>query len=146
MKKLPLLPHLYQRIGFLLFVLFLALGIAYSGWDYEISWLSYHPDAKHLENFGNQNFTDELVAIGLMVSMLLISFSKEKIEDEAIQFFRLASLQWAVIVNYIILILCTLFVYGTAFLSVIMYNMFTILFIFVIRFRFVLYQHNKIRA
>jgi hypothetical protein len=74
---------------------------------------------------------------------MLIAFSKEKIEDEAIQFFRLASLQWAVIVNYVVLIICILGLYGGIFFSVMTYNMFTILIIFIIRFRYVLFQHNK---
>jgi len=148
MKKLPLLPHIYQRVGFLLFIPFLFLGIAYAGWDYEIPWLSYSKQVQQISDqiFSNHNFTDELAAVGLIVSLLLISFSKEKIEDEAIQFFRLASLQWAVLVNYMILILCVILVYGSGFLSVILYNMFTILIIFIVRFRFVLFQHNKSNA
>jgi membrane protein CcdC involved in cytochrome C biogenesis len=143
MKKLPLLPHIYQRVGFLLFIPFLLLSISYAGWDYEIPWLSYSKPSQQLIDFNNHNFTDELALAGLIVSLLLISFSKEKIEDEAIQFFRLASLQWAVLVNYLILILCVMLVYGSGFLSVILYNMFTVLVIFIVRFRFVLYQHNK---
>ena len=141
MKKLPLLPHVCQKIGFVLILPFLTLGIAFVGWDYNISWLSYHNGAGLLGT--NDNLTDEIAAVGTIISLMLIAFSKEKIEDEAIQFFRLASLQWAVIVNYIILMVCILVWYGVAFLSVMTYNMFTILFIFIIRFRFVLFQYNK---
>lgn len=148
MKKLPLLPHAYQKIGNILFFPFLILGIAKMGWDYSIPWLTYHHTSIHSNviDLSGENLTDELAAIGLMISMLLMSFSKEKVEDEAIQFFRLASLQWAVIVNYIVLIVCIAAIYGTGFLSVMTYNMFTILFIFIIRFRFVLFQHNKSAA
>lgn len=146
MKKLPLLPHVFQKIGFVLILPFLTLGMAYMKWDYTISWLSYeHHNGKSLD-FMDYNLTDELAAIGIIISLILIAFSKEKIEDEAIQFFRLASLQWAVITNYIVLIVCITALYGEAFLSVMTYNMFTVLIIFIIRFRFVLFQYNKASA
>ena len=144
MKKLPLLPHVCQKIGLIGIFPFLALGIAYLGWDYSVPWLSYHSNITHGIDFSsNTNFTDEVAAVGTIVSLMLIAFSKEKIEDEAIQFFRLASLQWAVIVNYVVLVICILSLYGGIFFSVMTYNMFTVLIIFIIRFRFVLFQHNK---
>jgi membrane protein CcdC involved in cytochrome C biogenesis len=146
MKKLPLLPHVCQKIGFILVLPFLALGILYLTMDYTITWLAIHPKSTHIMDSMNTNLTDELAAVGLIISLMLIAFSKEKIEDEAIQFFRLASLQWAVIVNYLVLVVCILAFYGGDFFSVMVYNMFTILFFFVIRFRFVLFQHTKTAA
>jgi len=147
MKKLPLLPHVYQKIGAILLLPFLALGIANSFFDYELPWLWFRRlSTGKILDFNTNNLTDELASVGIILSMMLVAFSKEKTEDEAIQFFRLASLQWAVIVNYVVLIACILLVYGTGFLSVMIYNMFTILIIFNIRFRFVLFQHNKMNA
>jgi len=143
MKKLPLLPHVCQKIGFILFGPFLLLGILYLALDFTIPWLSFHHHTTNLLADMNENLTDELAATGIIISLMLIAFSKEKTEDEAIQFFRLASLQWAVILNYIVLIVCIFVFYGGAFLSVMVYNMFTILLFFVIRFRFILFQHNK---
>jgi hypothetical protein len=145
MKKLPLLPHAFQKLGLILLVPFLALGIATLGWDYDFPWLTYvvHESGPNFSATSTENLTDELAAIGTIISMMLIAFSKEKTEDEAIQFFRLASLQWAVIVNYIVLIVCILVFYGLNFFSVMMYNMFTTLIIFNIRFRVVLFMHNK---
>lgn len=145
MKKLPLLPQQFQKLGLILFFPFLALGLVHLVWEYDVPWLSLHKSTGNVfSKF--QNLTDEVAAIGIILGMLFIAFSKEKTEDEAIQFFRLASLQWAVIVNYIILILCIAFVYGTDFFSVMTYNMFTILFIFIVRFRFVLFMYNKAAA
>ncbi len=147
MKKRLLLPHGCRAIGYLLLVPFLALGVAYMGWDYTISWLAFHDKHKAgIDLFTNQNFTDELITIGLILSLVLIAFSKEKIEDEAIQFFRLEALQWAVYANYLVLILAVLFCYGGLFFTVMTINLFTVLFIFIARFRFVLYQYNKSNA
>ena len=145
MKKLPLLPHGFQKLGYLLLVPFLVLGIANLGWDYNIPWLNYvtHQSGLNFSATNTESLTDELAAVGNIMSMMLIAFSKEITEDEAIQFFRLASLQWAVIVNYIVLIVCILAIYGTGFLTAMMYNMFTTLIIFNIRFRFLLFKYNK---
>ncbi|MDB5209503.1 MAG: hypothetical protein JWQ30_330 [Sediminibacterium sp.] len=145
MKKLPLLPHSFQKLGFVLLIPFLVLGIANLGWDYDIPWLNYvvNKSGPNFSSSSTESLTDELAAVGNIVSMMLIAFSKERTEDEAIQFFRLASLQWAVIVNYIVLIVCILAIYGLDFFTIMMYNMFTTLIIFNIRFRAVLFMHNR---
>jgi len=143
MKKLLLFPHSFRKTGYVLIVPFLILGIAYMGWDYTIPWLDYHLIQKGSLSFINTNFTDELATIGLIISLIFIGFSKEKIEDEAIQFFRLEALQWAVYANYLVLVLAVLFCYGGLFFTVMTINLFTVLIIFIARFRFVLYQYNK---
>ena len=140
MKKLPLLPRVCRKIGFILLLPSLVLGCLFTFKGYEIPWLN---TTQHINSFNNDNLTDEFAAVGIIISLMLIAFSKEKTEDEAIQFFRLASLQWAVIVNYIVLLVCITTVYGGVFFDVMLFNMFTILVFFIIRFRFVLYMHNK---
>lgn len=146
MKQRLLLPHFYRNIGYGLLVPFLALGIAYMVGDYTIPWLEYHRNSKGVLDFMNTNFTDELATIGLIISLILIAFSKEKIEDEAIQFFRLEALQWAVYANYLVLIVAVLFCYGGLFFTIMTINLFTVLIIFIARFRYVLYQYNKANA
>ena len=83
---------------------------------------------------------DEVAFIGLIVSLLLIAFSKEKDEDEFISQIRLNSLVWALLINYGILILAELFVYGLAFLNVLYFNLIMILVLFVIKFRIELHK------
>lgn len=143
MKKLLLFPHAFRKVGYTLILPFLMLGIAYMGWDYTISWLDYNPQLHIPVSLGNTNFTDELASIGLITSLLFIAFSKEKIEDEAIQFFRLEALQWAVYANYLVLILAIIFCYNGLFFTVMTINLFTVLIIFIARFRFVLYKYNE---
>lgn len=143
MKTIRLFPHSFRIIGYVLLFPFLALGIAYMGWDFTFSWLNYHPIDKGAFSFMNANYTDELATIGLILSLAFIGFSKEKVEDEAIQFFRLEALQWAVYANYAVLILAVLFFYGGTFFTIMTINLFTVLFIFIARFRYVLYQYNK---
>ena len=73
----------------------------------------------------------------------MVSFSKEKREDEFIANLRLSSLLWSVWVNYILLLIAFLFIWNFDFLSVMVYNMFTILIIFIIRFNYLLYRSSK---
>ena len=142
MKKLHLLPYSCKKAGYVLILPFLALGIAYLGWDYTIPWLEFNLQPKDQIQVST-NFTDELASIGVIISFIMVAFSKEKVEDEAIQFFRLEALQWAVYANYLILVLSILFCYGGLFFTVMTINLFTVLIIFVARFRYVLYQYNK---
>lgn len=144
MKQIKLFPHSFQRIGWILLLPFIALGIANMFFEYNVSWLQFRTSKdSSLEFFASHNFTDELAAVGVIISLGFIAFSKEKIEDEAIQFFRLEALQWAVYANYLVLIVSILTVYGSTFFQVMTYNMFTVLIIFILRFRYVLFQYNK---
>jgi hypothetical protein len=144
MKQLPLFPHSWQKIGYLLLPLFLALGIAFLFFDFTVPWLSYKSHGlQTIFDASNDNLTDELAAIGTIISLLLIGFSKEKTEDEMIQFIRLESLHWAVYANYLALALCIIFIYGNLFYQIMIWNMFTVLIIFIVRFKYLMFHYNK---
>jgi hypothetical protein len=148
MKQIKLLPYRFKQIGYMLLVPFLALGIAYMFLEFTIPWLEVRNMTPRLfvdsmEFSATNNLTDELAAVGVIMSLSFIAFSRERVEDEAIQFFRLEALQWAVYANYIVLVACILLVYGIHFFSVITYNMFTVLIIFILRFRYVLFRYNQ---
>ena len=78
---------------------------------------------------------DELIAIGLLLGSVFIALSREKKEDEFIMRLRLESLVWALYWNYGILLFAILFVYGLPFFWVMTINMFSLLLLFVARFR-----------
>ena len=90
--------------------------------------------------------TNTLVGLLFIVGGMMVSFSKEKREDEFIANLRLTSLMWSVWVNYALLLLSLIFVWGLAFFNVMVYNMFTILIIFIIRFNYLLYRSTKSMA
>lgn len=89
------------------------------------------------------NILDELVMLLFIASGLVFAFSKEKTEDEMVAKIRVESLVWATYLNYGILAFCILFIYGLPFLNVMMYNMFTLLVFFIIRFHWMLYKSTK---
>ncbi len=147
MENRFLFPHHYRRLGWFIFVPSLILGLACMYGDFSLDFLdltiSFGKEGDFL--FGNSlNFTDELASIGFITSLLFIAFSKEKIEDEWITRLRLESLQFAVYLNYVVLSLQILLVHNTAFFDIMVYNMFSILLLFIIRFRAMIYHESQI--
>jgi hypothetical protein len=86
---------------------------------------------------------DEFISVGLLVGLILTAFSKEKIEDEWVAKIRLESLLWSVYVNTGLVFLAILFLYSDAFLSAMIYNLFTTLIFFIIRFNFMIWSENR---
>ncbi|GAB2700104.1 hypothetical protein GCM10027037_26040 [Mucilaginibacter koreensis] len=92
----------------------------------------------------DESFDDEIQLAGIVLGLLLVAFSKERVEDEHIGQLRLDSLQWAVYVNYAIFIVIIFCSYGLNFLFYTMYNILTLLVFFIIRFRWMIYKNNKL--
>jgi hypothetical protein len=155
MKQQPLLPYRLKKIGWLLFIPFAIAGIYLHITDYEPNWITTKVFAIYNESLFSDkkwfsivetNITSTLIGIGFLAGCLLIAFSKEKVEDEFIAGLRLSSLQWAVLVNYSLLLFCFLFIYGFAFMNVLIYNVFTVLLIFIGRFNYLLFKSRKMNA
>jgi hypothetical protein len=146
-----LLPNKYKKIGLIIFAPSFVLGILFMlGIGIKINFPVFAFWAKAEHQLGSAFFFlkendiyNELLAFVLIISLGLIAFSKERFEDEYIGKIRLESLLWAVIINYILLLLALVLVYDLEFYSILTYNMFTILILFVIRFNFVLYLNRK---
>jgi len=81
--------------------------------------------------------TTLLMALGLF----LAAFSKEKIEDEQISQLRLDSLQWAIYVNYVLLIVSLILSSDTE--HILFLNLLVPLVFFIIRFQWKLFQNNR---
>lgn len=84
-----------------------------------------------------------LTYVFILVSLLMIAFSKEKVEDEHISQLRLDSLQWALYLNYLVLVVSLVFTTGIDATDVLRLNLWVPLVFFIIRFRWVLYRLNR---
>lgn len=80
------------------------------------------------------NLWDEFIAVIAVISGVLFAFSKNKVEDEMIRHLRMESLVWATYINYMVLLLSIILVYDIVFFWVLIFNMYTILIIFSLRF------------
>jgi FlaA1/EpsC-like NDP-sugar epimerase len=109
--------------------------------------LNVTPPPFRLWEIVDDNFTGEAAGILVIVSAIFVAFSKEKKEDEYIAKIRLESLMWATYVTFAIQIFCLLFFYGVRFFESMVVNLFTILFVFIVRYYFIIYrsksQHNE---
>ncbi len=124
--KTLLFPHSFQRIGWIIFALGIALG-AYAVF----------------KGFNGSYTMNNITIISIIVGGVLATCSCEKREDEMTQQLRLNALLMALYINYAALIVCSLLVYDMDFLNVMIYNMFTILLIFMIVFRWKIWRMKK---
>jgi len=154
-----LLPYSLKKIGWIIFMPCSVLGILVLflniEWDflgskifalYSGSGIKVLNEADTGEFFTiiSGNYTQTMVGVLCLISLMLIAFSKEKHEDEFIQVTRLESLLWATYINYFVLIFCFLFFFDFEFLYIMIFNMFTILIIFILRFNLILYRNQKL--
>jgi hypothetical protein len=86
---------------------------------------------------------DEIFTTIIIISGLINSFSKEKIEDELISKIRLESLTMSLFISYSLVIISTFLIYNLSYMYVLVFNLFIILLLFNLIFRYRLYQHYK---
>ena len=153
MKSNYLLPHKYKTLGWVLFIIGLLSGsvLFFNGYDssflnVKVLTIYYEPIFSESSGFFkivDNTITDELVSLLIIIGGLLVGFSKEKVEDEFIYKLRKDSLVWAILFNYFILIAAILLVYELTFFHVLVFNMFTPLVFFIIRFNFLKHKANS---
>ena len=152
MKTKLLLPNKFKTPGWIMLIptTLFGLYIIFSGFEFDFL------DAKVFTLYSNEilgesvtmgfvktNLTLTVTGILFIISAFFVAFSREKTEDEFIARIRLESLLWATYINYGILLFCFLFFYDFGFFYVMIFNMFTILVIFIIRFQYLLYRAKK---
>ena len=131
MKKM-LFPHSFQKPGWIIFAISALLGTA----------IMFGIIPESLKAFFDKwsDCLNNVAIIGTIIGGILVTCSREKIEDEMISSIRLESLLTALYINYGVMIIATLFVYGLDFLYVMLYGMFTILIIFMVVFRWKIWK------
>lgn len=160
MKTKNLLPNRWKLAGWLLLLVSIPLGMwvliddsnfpfsaeitfpwpfvgSKSEIDHVIDFFDYKEGTITLE------LIDEILALGIIAGLMLVGFARLKREDERTAQMRLEALQWALYGNTAVLVLCILLVHGLEFINVMIYNMFTPLLIFVLRFHWLLYKEEK---
>lgn len=88
-------------------------------------------------------FLDEILTFVIIVSGIIHSFCKEKVEDELISKIRMDSLVLSLYINYGVLLFFNFFVYELSYFYVMVFHLFTILILFNLIFRYKLNIHYK---
>ena len=151
MSKKLLFPHSFKKVGWVLLIpaCLLTILLSVDAHIFELNGRAFAVfsdllfDDPKIFQFIEVNLLPSIVGICFIIGGIFVAFSKLKVEDEYISELRLSSLLWAVYVNYALLLFAFIFVYNMPFLMVMVYNMFTILIIFIIRFHFILYRTSK---
>ena len=153
MKLHYLFPTRYKSFGWMLFFPTLILGFLTVLNDWEPSWLdvkfpTLYNDSLSFSNKGwfklvEVNILNDLLGILMIISSLLVAFSRLEDQDEYVSKLRLESLVWSVYANYVVLLFAFLLVGGFSFMWVMIFNMYTILFFYIIRFHWKLYQFKN---
>ena len=152
MKLNFLFPNKFKRIGWFTLIPSAIICLLTLIYEYEPSFLDFNVPAIFVDELFSvnrktfrmvaNNILNEILGVLIIISSLLVAFSKEKSEDEYISKIRFESLAWAVYFNYAILTLTLLFIYDLAFLWVMVFNMFTVLLFFIVRFN---WQISKLK-
>ena len=149
MTKHLLLPNKFRLLGYVLLPFSLAWLIAGYGFDQSVfPFLEYSRGEKtSVGIFGSggdflfspsftANFNGELSMMLTFISLFMIAFAKEKVEDEYVRMVRLKALQISVYANYIVLAVASMLIYGLSFLYVMELNLFTILVLFILIYNY----------
>ncbi len=128
MKNL-LLPYPWKFVGlFLTFAGFVLAGL-YLWFDFRFTVpvfavFSSFLETKMFVSFST-NFADELTMLLLISGLSILVFSKERTESENLDLARQKALLHAGITNTVFLFLSVLFVYGSGFIGILVFNLFS---------------------
>ena len=155
MNKNYLFPHQFRMIGWVLAIAAVAAFVAEQLWfpNFQFKMPALYYD-------GAYEFMDDdpaphgffvmattrilsLVFPLLTIGLVLIGFSKEKIEDEFVTKVREQSLVWSTYVTAVLFIVATLLIYGMPFMIVPYLVFFVFLILFILKFRIELHRFNK---
>jgi len=130
LMKNILFPHIFQPIGWIIFVPSLIMGaLIYLGV------LSFAGITETVVN--------DFVIIFITLGALFIVCSKERIEDEMTKSIRLASLLNSIYAYVALLVCCTILINGIAFLGFAIFNLVLLPILFVCNFRLEMHRYNN---
>ena len=84
---------------------------------------------------------DEVFTLLIIISGLVNSFSKEKIEDELISRIRLESLSLSLFISFGLIIISTFLVFNMNYMYILVFNLFLIILLFNLIFKYRLFKH-----
>lgn len=159
MKKNYLFPHRFKAIGWVITGITLAATIAAFVASICYDW---NPDLKMPALFDDDPLgflSDEgkdpglfkmadcsiftFILIFMTIGLILVGFSREKVEDEFVRQLRERSLVWATLVSAAVFLFGTLTIYGMVYMYFAYSIYFIFLLLFIIKFNVSLHRFNK---
>ncbi len=154
MTEAALFPRRFRKIGWLLFIPGLLLGISSLIYEFEWTWFIFN-----IPSFGNdlletseqtkgqfrwmsENLSNELFGLLILVGSMFVALSRKQQEDEFHVHLRLSALVWAVYLNAVIQVIAILFLYGFEFLFFMQSNLFAVMILFILRYHLILRKYK----
>lgn len=130
MKKLFLLPNRCKIWGKVIFIISSLLGL----YILFVEQMWFPIDLW-------QAVTNNIAIIGTLLGLVLVAFSKERVEDEYVMSLRADAMIKALAISSLLIVLCALFIYGEAYFYYLSLSQYVVLFLYIIIFRYNMYKH-----
>lgn len=137
MKTRFLFPYWCKFLGIALFLVHLPVVLLKKQLGFDFNTTSSE------SFFGSHHVFFMVTTLTMLSGLVLVAFSKERIEDEQITQLRMDTLQLAIYLNYIVLIVSLTFINRDDFWDVMRVNMWAPLLFFILLFRWKLYRNSR---
>jgi len=149
-KQLPLVPHRFKIAGYLLCISGFILSILrfYYGLKlklFETKVFAVYSSYLQTKFFSiiDNNITEEIAGLLLVAGFTLVVCSREKIEDEKTADIRLRSFVVTVYANAIFMLLSILFVFGLAFVHILIAHVFSFFIFYIVIFTILIHRRAR---
>lgn len=136
--NIPLLPYRYKIAGVVLSAIGFVLGIMNFYFGFKPDFLDIHVFAVFSKYFQSNYFSvienniiEELTGVCIICGLSIIALSKEKYENDTLNFIRLKSFIYAVYTNTVFLLFSLFFIYGLGFVFIMILNLFSVPLIYI---------------
>lgn len=149
MPDIVLLPYKFRPAGYMLILAGLVLATLYIWFDFRLTLPVFAAISAFYETkfftVIHTNVADEFVLLSLLSGLAVIAFTREKNEPAGIDRLRLRAFFRSSVLNTLFLIFTILLVFGSGFLGLLVFNLFSFLLFYVIFFRISLMIHRRER-
>lgn len=138
-RKFRIVGFAFTSIGISLAVLRFYFGIKPKFLETKVfAVYSRYFESSYLKVISNQ-ISEELTALFLILGLLIICFSKEQNENEITNQIRLKSLVLAIYFNTGFILFSIVFIYGFIFINILVINLFSLLILYFVVFRILVF-------
>lgn len=146
MKNDFLLPPLYKKVGLAMLLPFVGLGLyVMCGGEFSFANVTFFALVENEEWFRlvENNFTDEIAMLGLLLSLVFVALSRERDEDEMTAFIRMRSFILSAWISAPLLAIGILFIYFVEFLQFMCMAIYFYLIIYIVVFNLAMCRERK---
>lgn len=144
-----LLPNRFKLLGFILTFLGVIMSVFYVWFDFRFTLPVFAVYSSFLETklfeVIKTNVADELTLLPLLGGLSLLAFTKEKVETALIENIRLRAFISSGLINSFLILFSIVFVYGSGFIGVLVFNIISFQLLYLITFFFLKLRNKQMQ-